>query len=153
VEDFGVRGARRMLGLLTAALAAVALLGALAYSVGNLLFLASTQSVIGEVVAVAEVRRDDGVPVEGRWRVVVEFPDRNGQFRRFEEEVRPIEAPRNGDEVAVLYQPQPPIEARINNPWWLWRDAAIWGGIALGLGVVAEELLRNRRRSDLSHSK
>lgn len=146
MQDLGVRGPRRVLGLLTGALAVVVLLVALVVSAGNLMFWASTQSVIGEVVAVETVQDADGVPVQGRWRVVVEYPDRNGQFRRFDEEVRAVEVLEQGDEVAVRYRPRPPIEARIDNQWWIWRDATILGGVSLGLGVLAEELLRSRRR-------
>lgn len=150
MQDFGVRGPRRVIGLLAAAGAAIALLVALVLATGNLVFLVTTQGVIGEMVAVDPVIAADGVPVEGRYHVVVEFPDRHGQFRRFDEEIRALEVPEQGDEVAVRYRPQPPVEARIDQPWWIWRDATIGGGVALALGVLAEELLRNRRRLNLT---
>lgn len=150
MQDFGVRGPKRVVGLLAAAGAVLALVVALTFAAGNLAFLLTTQGVIGEVVAVDPVTGQDGVPVEGQYRLEVEFPDRNGQFRRFDEDIRALETPEVGDEIAVRYRPQPPIEARIDQPWWIWRDATIAGGVALGLGVVAEELLRNRRRLSLA---
>lgn len=150
MQDFGVRGPRRVIGLLAAASAVIALLVALTFATANLGFLVTTQGVIGEVVAVDPVTSQDGVPVEGQYRIEVEFPDRNGQFRRFDEDIRALATPKVGDEIAVRYRPQPPIDARIDQPWWIWRDATIAGGVALGLGVIAEELLRNRRRLNLA---
>lgn len=153
MQDFGVRGPRRVIGLLAAAGAVAALVVMLVLATGNLVFLMATQGVIGEIVAVDRVIGAEGVPVEGHYRLEVEFPDRNGQFRRFDEDIGALETPTVGDEIAVRYRPQPPIEARIDQPWWIWRDATIAGGVALGLGVVAEELLRNRRRLSLASQR
>jgi hypothetical protein len=150
MQDFGVRGPRRVIGLLAALGAVLALIVALAFATSNLAFLLTTQGGIGEIVAVDPVLGEDGAPVEGHYRLEVEFPDRNGQFRRFNEEIGEVETPEAGDEIAVRYRPHPPVDARIDQPWWIWRSATIAGGVALGLGVVTEELLRNRRRLSLT---
>lgn len=152
MQQFGVRGPRRLIGRITAALAGAAVLVALVLSVGNAMFWNQTLTATGEVVAVDPAVDGQGSHIAGSWMVVIEYPDRNGQFRRFDEVVGG-DPPESGDEIAVRYRPTPPIEARIDNPWWIWRDVTIWGGIAIGLGVVAEELLRNRRRLKYAPSR
>ena len=139
-----------MAGQVAAAGAVIALMVALAYAVGNLVFYLTTQDVIGEVIAVEPVKDRDGRPIPDSYLVEAEFPDRNGQFRRFDEEIHAFEVPEEGDEIPIRYRPRPPVQARVDQPWWIWRDATIVGGVALGLGVVAEELLRNRRRLSLA---
>lgn len=146
MQQFGVRGPRRLIGRIIAALAGVAVVVGLVLSVGNTTFMSQTLAATGEIVAADPALNDQGTAIEDRWVVVIEYPDRNGQFRRFDEVIRSDPPPERGDEIAVRYRPSPPIEARIDNPWGLWRDVTLCGGIAIGLGVVAEELLRNRRR-------
>lgn len=130
-----------------AAAATTGLLISLVLASMSLVFLATTVEAVGVVVA---VRPDSGAtagqPVRAvRPLLVVEYPDRNGQFRRFDEKVRG-EAPAKGAEIAVRYRMGPPVEARIANYWTIWEPATIAGAVGLGLGLVAEELLRNRRR-------
>lgn len=145
MQDFGVRGFRRLAGLVAAALAAIALLVGIVFASMNLAFQLTATEAVGEVVAVTPVRTEAGEPRPGEHVLTVEYPDRNGQFRRFDERVRG-EAPAKNDEIAVHYRMGPPVEARIANYWWIWRSATLAGSVALGLGLVAEELLRNRRR-------
>ncbi|MDO5501244.1 MAG: DUF3592 domain-containing protein [Propionibacteriaceae bacterium] len=143
--EFGIRGPRRTIGWALAVLAGAAFLVAIVLAVINGVLLVATAEAVGEVVAVEPVTDAAGQPRSERHRLVVEYPDRNGQFRRFDEQTRGV-APAKGDEVPVRYRMGPPVEARVANPWWIWRPATFAGATALGLGLVAEELLRNRRR-------
>lgn len=144
MDDFGVRGIRRLAGLLLAALATAALAVALVFAVLNLTFQLTTSEAVGEVVAVNPVP-EHARTIAATHEVVVEYPDRNGQFRRFDELVRGV-APTKGDDITVRYRMGPPVEARVANYWWIWRPATIAGAVALVLALGAEELLRNRRR-------
>lgn len=143
--DPEIRGVRRALGFATAAGAALAAIVALVFSVQALVFQLSTAEAVGEIVAVAPVFDAAGEPRVDRQVVVVEYPDRNGQFRRFDQEVEGG-PPEKGAEIVVRYRMGPPVEARVENGWWLWRPASIAGGVALLLALAAEEGLRNRRR-------
>lgn len=138
-------GVRRVAGLAAAAAAGLALIVALVFSVQALMFQFSTAEAVGEIVAVDPVVDGSGRPRLDRHVVVVEYPDRNGQFRRFDQEVEG-EAPAKGAEIDVRYRMGPPVEARVANAWWLWRPASVAGAIALMLALVAEECLRTRRR-------
>lgn len=144
-----VRGPRRVVGLGAAVLALAALLLALGFSVANLVFQFTTIEAVGEVVAIQPAQAGAGQAQPDRHAVVIEYADRNGQVRRFDEVVSG-DAPRRGDELAVRYSARPPVEARIANYWWIWRDATIAGAIALGLGLCAEEALRVRTRTGVS---
>ncbi|WP_425308108.1 DUF3592 domain-containing protein [Ammonicoccus fulvus] len=141
-----VRGPRRVIGLGAAALALAALLTALGFSVANLVFQFSTIEAVGEVVAVRPGQDEAGQARPDRHAVVIEYADRNGQVRRFDETVAG-DAPRRGDELAVRYSARPPVQARIANYWWIWREATLAGAIALVLGLGAEEALRVRSRT------
>ncbi|WP_432558654.1 DUF3592 domain-containing protein [Granulicoccus sp. GXG6511] len=143
--DFGVRGVRRLLGLGAAAGAGLALIVALVLSVQALMFEFTTAEAIGEVVAVQPVPAGTDQSRRDRHGVTVEYPDRNGQFRRFDDVVGGT-APEKGGEITVRYRMGPPVEARVENRWWLWRPATIAGGVGLVLALFAEEWLRNRRR-------
>lgn len=147
MDDIGVRGFRRLAGLVLAALATVAMAVALVLAGFNLTFQLTTSEAVGEVVAVSTVPEQAGV-IAPTHEVVVEYPDRNGQSRRFDELVRGV-APTKGDEVPVRYRMGPPVEARVANYWWIWRPATTAGAVALALALGAEELLRNRRRPAL----
>lgn len=141
-----VRGPRRVVGLGAAALALAALLAALGFSVANLVFQVTTIEAVGEVVAVQPGQDEGGQPQPDRHALVIEYADRNGQVRRFDETVSG-EAPRRGDELVVRYSSRPPVEARIANYWWIWREATVAGAAALLLGLGAEEALRVRSRT------
>lgn len=147
-----VRGARRTAGRTVGLGAALALLVGLVLSIQAAVFHFSTAEAVGEVVAVEAVRDAAGEVREDRHAVVVEYPDRNGQFRRFDQEVEGT-APEKGAEIGVRYRMGPPVEARIANAWWLWRPASVAGAIALILGLAAEELLRQRRRVTVLESQ
>ncbi|MDO5682001.1 MAG: hypothetical protein Q4G46_04135 [Propionibacteriaceae bacterium] len=140
-----VRGVRRLIGLVAAGAALVALIVTLVLAAQALYFQVTSAEAVGEVVAVHPVVDDEGTPRADRTAVVVEYPDRNGQFRRFDEQVTG-NAPVKGAEVAVHYRMGPPVVARMANPWWLWRPASISSALFLGLALVAEEALRLRRR-------
>lgn len=141
-----VRGVRRAFGLAAAAGAGLALIVALVFSVQALVFQFSTSEAVGEIVAVEPVFDAAGQPRRDRHVVVVEYPDRNGQFRRFDQEVEGS-APEKGEEIAVRYRMGPPVEGRVANAWWQWRPASIAGGVSLVLALIAEEMLRSRPRS------
>lgn len=141
-----VPGPRRVIGLGAAALALAALLAALGFSVANLVFQFSTIEAVGEVVAIRPGQDEAGQARPDRHTVVVEYADRNGQVRRFDETISG-EAPGRGDELAVRYSARPPVEARIANYWWIWREATVAGAAALLLGLGAEEALRVRSRT------
>lgn len=134
---------RRFAGLIALAGAGLALVIGLVFAIQSLMFQVSAAEAAGEVVAVQPVLDAAGRPQIDRHLVVVEFPDRNGQSRRFDAEVEG-QAPEKGAEVPVRYRMGPPVDARLANYWLLWRPATIAGAGALGLGLVAEELLRRR---------
>lgn len=143
--DPGIGGVRRTAGLAAVVGAGLALIVALVFSVEALVFQFTTAEAVGEIVAVQPVTHPSGHVRADRHVVVVEYPDRNGQFRRFDQEVDG-KAPVKGEEIAVRYRMGPPVQARVANAWWLWRPASIAGAVALVLGLVAEEALRNRRQ-------
>lgn len=144
-----VRGPRRVIGLAAAALALGALLAALGFSVANLTAQLGSIEAVGEVVATqpeidAAGRPNSDRPSSDRQVVVIEYADRNGQVRRFDEAVSGS-ALHRGDELTVRYSAKPPVEAWIANYWWIWREATVAGAAALGCGLIAEEALRTRR--------
>ena len=140
-----LRVVRRVVGVASVGGALLAALVAVVFSVQALVFQISTAEAVGEVVAVEPAHTEVGDIQEGRHHVVVEFPDRNGQFRRFDELLSwPV--PVKGAQIDVRYRMGPPVDARVWNVWRLWQPATLAGGVALGLGLVGEELLRSRRR-------
>jgi len=147
-----VGGVRRLGGLVAAATAAVAVVVSVVFAVQALAFQWTTAEAVGEVVAVHPVPDDAGAPQPDKHVVVVEYPDRNGQFRRFDQQITGT-APEKNAELFVRYRMGPPVEARLANLWWLWRPATIASGGALIAAMAAEEALRNRRRLSASGMK
>ena len=116
------------------------------FAVNNLIFQFTAREAAGEVVALETARTPDGqvrVPVE--YQAVIEFPDFNGQFRRFTDGSTTGEPPAIGSDVMVLYNPNRPSEAKMANYLLIWRAAINAGVGALAAGILAEELLRGSR--------
>ncbi|WP_026926553.1 DUF3592 domain-containing protein [Granulicoccus phenolivorans] len=137
-------GTRRRVAGLIAGVLAVAMFGVgIVFTVNVLGFLIGSVGATGEVVAVETVRTPDG---REQPQVVVEYPDRNGLFRRVTAESPSEPPPEVGTDLGVLYDPDRPSEAVINDPSQLWRGVVASGSLAFVLGVLAEELLRGSRR-------
>lgn len=134
---------RRIAGLTAAALAVAMFAVGIYFTVNVLGFLMGSVGATGEVVAVETGRTPEG---REQTMVVVEYPDRNGQFRRVTAESPSELPPEVGTDLGVLYDPQRPSEAVINDPSQLWRGVVASGSIAVVLGILAEELLRGSRR-------
>lgn len=137
---------RRTAGFLFAAVAIACVLIAGFFSVNNLIFQLTANQAAGQVVALETARTPEGqvrVPVE--YQAVIEFPDRNGQFRRFTDGSTTGEPPAIGSDVTVLYNPKKPSQAKMANYLLIWRAAINAGVGALIAGILAEELLRGSR--------
>lgn len=140
-------GLRRRLGWVVAALAMALGAVALGLAASTAVWTLGAGEATGEVVALDAMRDASGeVRVPAEYRAVIEFPDHNGQFRRFDDPSTTRNPPPIGSEVKVLYDRRRPAKARIEDHLLLYGDAITAGVWALGIGVVAEELLRGAQR-------
>lgn len=140
-------GLRRRLGCVVAGLAIA--LGAVAVGLAASMAVWTLRAgeATGEVVALDAVRGPSGeVRVPAEYRAVIEFPDHNGQFRRFDDPSTTRNPPPIGSEVKVLFDRRRPAKARIENHLLLYGDAITAGVWSLAIGVAAEELLRGAQR-------
>ncbi|GAB3713253.1 DUF3592 domain-containing protein [Mariniluteicoccus flavus] len=138
---------RVRLGWAVAAIAAVLTAVSLFFAVTTLVFALRSGQATGEVIALETARDAQGqvkVPVE--YQAVIEFPDHNGQFRRFTDASTTTTPPAIGSEVKVLFDRKRPSKARMEDMSLMYREALTAGVWALAIGIVAEELVRGARR-------
>lgn len=137
---------RRRIGWACAAVAAVLAAVAIGLAVSTLVYSMRSGEANGEVIALEEVRDEAGqVKAPAEYRLVIEYPDHNGQFRRFTEATTTTEPPAIGSEVKVLFDRRRPANARLEDLELLYHPAVVAGAWALGIGVVAEGLVRGAR--------
>lgn len=135
---------RTRFGVACAAVAVVLLALALQQGGTTGWFVATAGRASGEVIG----HEPDLDPKTGQPRpgvhLKVEFPDRNGQFRRFTERavVTGSDITGVGGEVSVIYDKKRPANARVLDYLGLFGYAAHLGIASLIAGVAAEELLR-----------
>lgn len=142
-------GVRRVVGSVIAISAVLLMLVTLFLTISNVVLQLTSLKTTGEVVALETVRGSDGqVRVPVQYQTVIEFPDNNGQFRRFIDVASTGSPPAIGEDVGVLFNPQNPAEARWADYSLIWRGAVAFGVAALVFGIVAEELLRRRHTFD-----
>jgi hypothetical protein len=129
------------------------LAGAMMWSVQTQRFLAEAVTAQGRVVELVHSRSSDSTT----YRPVVRFTDSRGEEIEFTSSTgsNPPSYAR-GEQVAVLYLPGAPQDARINGFFSLWGGPAILGAIGsvfflIGAGIILVPVLQRRRDEALKN--
>lgn len=111
-------------------------------------FVRHTEQAEGTVIDLLPSRSERGREVSIRFSPVVEFRTATGQTIEFLSSINASPPSyREGEKVAVLYRPDSPHQAEIDDFFFLWGAVAILGGLGAAFGAAGAALaLAGRRR-------
>ncbi len=110
-------------------------------------FVRHTEQADGTVIDLLPSRSERGGKVSISYSPVIEFRTATGQTIEFRSSIGSSPPSyREGEKVAVLYRPDSPYQAEIDDFFFLWGGVAILGGVGTAFSALGAALALADRR-------